>query len=107
MSAKPIRKYLKAIKAGKSGDILKELNEMIIDGIEDCVQESSFYTLPLNIISSIVCSVDFTELSKPIETIKSIVSGTSQSYKSEGITILNAFKVEKIPPLDLGQCIEI
>ena len=68
---------------------------------------NSFYTLPLNTISSIVCAVDFNELSNPIETIKSIVSGTSQSYKSEGITILNAFKVEKIPPLDLGQCIEI
>ena len=83
-----IQKLLKAINEKKHPDLINDYTEILAENIDKASKETLFYSLPLNVISSIVHKAVFYEETDPITLIKDIAYKTSKVHEKEAILLL-------------------
>ena len=85
-----------AINEKKHSDVIDGYIEVLADNIEEAFKLPLFYSLPLEVILSIVRKINFFEQKDLITLINDISSKTNEAYEKESILLLNCFSFVKI-----------
>ena len=103
-----IEELKKEISGENNASQIASYEQMLANDIERSIENSSFFSLPIKSIASIISKIELNHQKDPITFIKTLITQTIAAYPDENETIL-LLPVLKTNELDLSleSCVEI
>ena len=99
-----VENFEKEFKEKNSKDVAEQYKEFLNENIEELSQNNAFFSLPLNLIFSIISKISFVNIEnkdKKVETLRNIIKNTILFHyqEKESLLILQNFNTETISNL--------
>ena len=104
-----VNKLIKEVNGENRPEKVCVLENLAAENIADVSKEESFYKIPVQNIVSIASKTELSEYEDALDIIKRVISGTLKAHpdNQESIHLLQAFKLDDLPQLNLAECVDI
>ena len=104
-----VNRLVKEVNGENRPEKVFVLENLAAENIADVSKEESFYKIPIENIVSIASKTELSEYEDALDIIKRVINGTLKAHpdNQESINLLQAFKLDRLPQLNLAECVDI